>query len=107
MIQKWSWCELVFRGSLLGQLLYSGGKEIYGIQDNNPFFRSSDFFISIFISEILTFNLVDPDLELFILRYVFFSFQEFYDHAKTLWQDEGVRACWERSNEYQLIDCAQ
>ncbi|XP_045931419.1 guanine nucleotide-binding protein G(s) subunit alpha-like isoform X1 [Micropterus dolomieu] len=33
--------------------------------------------------------------------------QEFYDHAKILWQDEGVRACWERSNEYQLIDCAQ
>uniref|UniRef100_A0AAV2LVM1 Guanine nucleotide-binding protein G(s) subunit alpha n=1 Tax=Knipowitschia caucasica TaxID=637954 RepID=A0AAV2LVM1_KNICA len=33
--------------------------------------------------------------------------QEFYDHAKTLWQDEGVRACYERSNEYQLIDCAQ
>ncbi|KAK7884331.1 hypothetical protein WMY93_027454 [Mugilogobius chulae] len=33
--------------------------------------------------------------------------QEFYDHAKTLWQDEGVRACFERSNEYQLIDCAQ
>uniref|UniRef100_A0A7N5ZQL1 Guanine nucleotide-binding protein G(s) subunit alpha n=1 Tax=Anabas testudineus TaxID=64144 RepID=A0A7N5ZQL1_ANATE len=30
---------------------------------------------------------------------------EFYDHAKILWQDEGVRACWERSNEYQLIDC--
>ncbi|KAM3878586.1 LOW QUALITY PROTEIN: guanine nucleotide-binding protein G(s) subunit alpha-like [Diretmus argenteus] len=35
------------------------------------------------------------------------SFQEFYEHAKILWQDEGVRACWERSNEYQLIDCAQ
>ncbi|XP_036427521.1 guanine nucleotide-binding protein G(s) subunit alpha isoform X1 [Colossoma macropomum] len=32
---------------------------------------------------------------------------EFYDHAKTLWQDEGVRLCFERSNEYQLIDCAQ
>uniref|UniRef100_A0A673A6U2 Guanine nucleotide-binding protein G(s) subunit alpha n=1 Tax=Sphaeramia orbicularis TaxID=375764 RepID=A0A673A6U2_9TELE len=32
---------------------------------------------------------------------------EYYDHAKSLWQDEGVRACWERSNEYQLIDCAQ
>lgn len=34
-------------------------------------------------------------------------FQEFYEHTKTLWQDEGVRACYERSNEYQLIDCAQ
>uniref|UniRef100_H2TKG9 Guanine nucleotide-binding protein G(s) subunit alpha n=1 Tax=Takifugu rubripes TaxID=31033 RepID=H2TKG9_TAKRU len=32
---------------------------------------------------------------------------EFYDHTKILWQDEGVRACWERSNEYQLIDCAK
>uniref|UniRef100_A0A8C7VDY6 Guanine nucleotide-binding protein G(s) subunit alpha n=1 Tax=Oncorhynchus mykiss TaxID=8022 RepID=A0A8C7VDY6_ONCMY len=32
---------------------------------------------------------------------------EFYEHAKTLWQDEGVKACFERSNEYQLIDCAQ
>ncbi|XP_010788163.1 guanine nucleotide-binding protein G(s) subunit alpha-like [Notothenia coriiceps] len=32
---------------------------------------------------------------------------EFYDHAKFLWQDEGVRFCWDRSNEYQLIDCAQ
>ncbi|KAI3369360.1 hypothetical protein L3Q82_007599 [Scortum barcoo] len=33
--------------------------------------------------------------------------EEFYDHARILWQDDGVRACWERSNEYQLIDCAQ
>uniref|UniRef100_A0A667XU39 Guanine nucleotide-binding protein G(s) subunit alpha n=1 Tax=Myripristis murdjan TaxID=586833 RepID=A0A667XU39_9TELE len=32
---------------------------------------------------------------------------EFYEHAKTLWHDEGVKACYERSNEYQLIDCAQ
>ncbi|CAG03238.1 unnamed protein product [Tetraodon nigroviridis] len=32
---------------------------------------------------------------------------EFYENVKTLWQDEGVRACYERSNEYQLIDCAQ
>ncbi|XP_011614463.1 guanine nucleotide-binding protein G(olf) subunit alpha isoform X1 [Takifugu rubripes] len=33
--------------------------------------------------------------------------QEFFDHAKKLWNDEGVKACFERSNEYQLIDCAQ
>lgn len=33
--------------------------------------------------------------------------QEFYENVKMLWQDEGVRACYERSNEYQLIDCAQ
>ncbi|XP_046759026.1 guanine nucleotide-binding protein G(s) subunit alpha isoform X5 [Gallus gallus] len=32
---------------------------------------------------------------------------EFYEHTKTLWQDDGVKACYERSNEYQLIDCAQ
>nr|XP_006639766.1 PREDICTED: guanine nucleotide-binding protein G(s) subunit alpha isoform X1 [Lepisosteus oculatus] len=32
---------------------------------------------------------------------------EFYEHTKILWQDEGVKACYERSNEYQLIDCAQ
>uniref|UniRef100_A0AAX7VZ46 GNAS complex locus n=1 Tax=Astatotilapia calliptera TaxID=8154 RepID=A0AAX7VZ46_ASTCA len=31
--------------------------------------------------------------------------QEFFDHAKKLWDDEGVKACFERSNEYQLIDC--
>ncbi|XP_062836602.1 guanine nucleotide-binding protein G(olf) subunit alpha isoform X1 [Anolis carolinensis] len=33
--------------------------------------------------------------------------QEFFEHAKKLWDDEGVKACFERSNEYQLIDCAQ
>ncbi|XP_056400537.1 guanine nucleotide-binding protein G(s) subunit alpha-like [Hyla sarda] len=33
--------------------------------------------------------------------------REFYDHTKALWQDEGVKACYERSNEYHLIDCAQ
>ncbi|KAJ8403294.1 hypothetical protein AAFF_G00355110 [Aldrovandia affinis] len=33
--------------------------------------------------------------------------QEFFDNAKKLWDDEGVKACFERSNEYQLIDCAQ
>uniref|UniRef100_A0A8C5GSW1 Guanine nucleotide-binding protein G(Olf) subunit alpha n=1 Tax=Gouania willdenowi TaxID=441366 RepID=A0A8C5GSW1_GOUWI len=31
--------------------------------------------------------------------------QVFFDHAKKLWDDEGVKACFERSNEYQLIDC--
>ena len=34
-------------------------------------------------------------------------FQEFYEHTKILWQDAGVLECFERSNEYQLIDCAQ
>ncbi|XP_051539020.1 guanine nucleotide-binding protein G(olf) subunit alpha-like [Myxocyprinus asiaticus] len=33
--------------------------------------------------------------------------EEFFEHSKHLWDDEGVKACFERSNEYQLIDCAQ
>lgn len=33
--------------------------------------------------------------------------QEFFEHAQKLWEDEGIKACFERSNEYQLIDCAQ
>ncbi|CAF0746671.1 unnamed protein product [Didymodactylos carnosus] len=32
---------------------------------------------------------------------------EFYMHASILWKDAGVQACFERSNEYQLIDCAK
>lgn len=32
---------------------------------------------------------------------------EFYEHADKLWHDKGVQACFERSNEYQLIDCAK
>lgn len=32
---------------------------------------------------------------------------EFYDYAAELWNDAGVQACYERSNEYQLIDCAK
>lgn len=32
---------------------------------------------------------------------------EFYDHVEILWKDKGVKECFERSNEYQLIDCAQ
>jgi len=34
-------------------------------------------------------------------------YQEFYDHAAELWKDAGVQECYERSNEYQLIDCAK
>jgi len=33
--------------------------------------------------------------------------EEFYDHVEALWADKGVQECFERSNEYQLIDCAQ
>jgi guanine nucleotide-binding protein G(s) subunit alpha len=32
---------------------------------------------------------------------------EFYDHTLELWRDSGVQACYERANEYQLIDCAK
>ncbi|KAL0627988.1 Guanine nucleotide-binding protein G subunit alpha [Plecturocebus cupreus] len=32
---------------------------------------------------------------------------ELYEHAKVLWEDEGVHACYKCSNQYQLIDCAQ
>jgi guanine nucleotide-binding protein G(s) subunit alpha len=32
---------------------------------------------------------------------------EFYEHAAILWSDAGVQECFERSNEYQLIDCAK
>ncbi|KJH43314.1 g-protein alpha subunit [Dictyocaulus viviparus] len=33
--------------------------------------------------------------------------QEFYDHVTKCWADKGVQACYERSSEYQLIDCAK
>lgn len=32
---------------------------------------------------------------------------EFYEHTEALWKDKGVQATYERSNEYQLIDCAK
>jgi len=32
---------------------------------------------------------------------------EYFDHVKTAWADEGVKKTFERSNEYQLIDCAE
>jgi len=31
----------------------------------------------------------------------------FYEHCEALWKDAGVLVCFERSNEYQLIDCAK
>lgn len=33
--------------------------------------------------------------------------EQFYDHVEDLWKDPGVQECFERSNEYQLIDCAK
>ncbi|KRZ34026.1 Guanine nucleotide-binding protein G(s) subunit alpha [Trichinella pseudospiralis] len=32
---------------------------------------------------------------------------DFFDRVKDLWKDQGVQASYERSNEYQLIDCAK
>lgn len=32
---------------------------------------------------------------------------EFYDHTEALWKDRGIQATYDRSNEYQLIDCAK
>ena len=32
---------------------------------------------------------------------------EFYEATEALWSDGGVQKCFERSNEYQLIDCAK
>ncbi|CAG5131075.1 unnamed protein product, partial [Candidula unifasciata] len=31
----------------------------------------------------------------------------FYEYTEILWKDKGVQTAFERSNEYQLIDCAQ
>merc|ERR1712004_894318 len=31
----------------------------------------------------------------------------FYEATESLWADAGVQQCFERSNEYQLIDCAK
>lgn len=32
---------------------------------------------------------------------------EFYEHTEILWKDKGVQTAYDRSNEYQLIDCAK
>lgn len=36
-----------------------------------------------------------------------YNFQEYFDHVRKLWRDGGVRECFRRSNEYQLIDSAE
>ncbi|XP_014827569.1 PREDICTED: guanine nucleotide-binding protein G(olf) subunit alpha-like [Poecilia mexicana] len=33
--------------------------------------------------------------------------EDFFEHTQKLWEDDGIKACFERSNEYQLIDCAK
>lgn len=32
---------------------------------------------------------------------------EFWTYTDLLWRDKGIQLCFERSNEYQLIDCAK
>lgn len=32
---------------------------------------------------------------------------EFWTYTELLWKDKGIQQCYERSNEYQLIDCAK
>lgn len=34
-------------------------------------------------------------------------FQEFFEYTEALWRDAGIQRCYSRSNEFQLIDCAQ
>uniref|UniRef100_A0A672LL68 GNAS complex locus n=1 Tax=Sinocyclocheilus grahami TaxID=75366 RepID=A0A672LL68_SINGR len=57
------------------------------------------------VSHQILFQTLDYMLTLYCVLFLFL--QEFFEHAKNLWDDEGVKACFERSNEYQLIDCAQ
>lgn len=33
--------------------------------------------------------------------------QEYTDHVSALWFDSGIRECYRRSNEFQLIDSAK
>ncbi|CAK1549017.1 unnamed protein product [Leptosia nina] len=33
--------------------------------------------------------------------------EEYFDHVRSLWRDPGVRECFKRSSEYQLIDSAE
>ncbi|XP_015588247.1 guanine nucleotide-binding protein G(f) subunit alpha isoform X2 [Cephus cinctus] len=33
--------------------------------------------------------------------------EEYYDHVQRLWEDLGIRECYRRSNEFQLIDSAK
>jgi len=41
-----------------------------------------------------------------ILNSRFLSSPEFFDDITNLWQDDGVKMAYSRSNEYQLLDCA-
>ena len=48
-----------------------------------------------------------PSKVIMNIVYGLLVFQEFYEHTEKLWKDSGVQSCFERSNEYQLIDCAK
>nr|AGJ70284.1 G protein subunit alpha s2 [Terebratalia transversa] len=37
----------------------------------------------------------------------FYNTEEFYAHTRRLWNDKGIQECYNRSSEYQLIDCAK
>ncbi|KAF7255741.1 hypothetical protein EG68_07519 [Paragonimus skrjabini miyazakii] len=39
--------------------------------------------------------------------YLSILFQEFYVYCAQLWRDKGIQETFERSNEFQLIDCAK
>ena len=38
---------------------------------------------------------------------LFKHIKEFWTYTEMLWKDKGIQQCFERSNEYQLIDCAK
>lgn len=64
---------------------------------------SSKFFYFYFLKKFWNnffscFFLLDPDFD---------YTSEFYEHTEELWKDRGVQQTFERSNEYQLIDCAK
>ena len=42
-----------------------------------------------------------------IIIFIIYCYQEFYEIVEALWKDRGVQQSFERSNEYQLIDCAK
>jgi len=59
-------------------------------------------------------NLEDPDIQSSVdyiqdeASQIDFDYpDEFFNHTELLWKDKGVQQCFDRSNEYQLIDCAK
>lgn len=52
-------------------------------------------------------SISQTDLIFLILICYLLSLQEYCDHVMTLWTDEGIRACYDRSNEFPLLDSAK